>query len=163
MARSQDAAEPLGHRLVSIDPTGEHHQDHLPRHVQHPPNLFERRLLLRPNTASPQRSNILRSWQNPDSHHLFIALDILDAASLSSKDGVSRPHDSRRGFRERKRIANPLFVGSNPTSALQKRPWRSRRGRSCAPRVRPVPGWCPTFRTRFRTRCDLDSANLIVR
>ncbi len=42
-----------------------------------------------------------RSWENPNSHHFFIALDMLDAASLSRKVGVSRPYDPGGGFRER--------------------------------------------------------------
>ena len=42
-----------------------------------------------------------RSSQNPNFHHLLIALDVLDAALLSSKVGVSRPYDSGRGFRKR--------------------------------------------------------------
>ncbi len=33
-----------------------------------------------------------------DAHHLFIALDMLDAALLSRKVGVSRRYDSGRGF-----------------------------------------------------------------
>ena len=55
----------------------------------------------RPIAACLRRGRPGRSWQNPNSRYLFTALDVLDAALLSSKVGVSRLYDSGRGFRER--------------------------------------------------------------
>ena len=74
------------------------------RRARRPPPLLPPHGLitdLRPIAACLRRGRPRRSWQNPNSRHLFIALDVLDAALLCSKVGVSRPYDSGRGFRAR--------------------------------------------------------------
>ncbi len=70
----------------------------------------------RPIAACLRRGRPRQPWQNPNSHHLFIALDVLDAAVLSSKVGVSRPYDSGRGFRERHGVNGPDLAVANEIS-----------------------------------------------
>ncbi len=83
------------------------------------------------SNSGTARGRPRRSWQNPNSHHLFIALDVLEAALLSGKVGVSRLYYSGRGFRERHllRVAKEhlVFHGSCPCRrARTVTPWLGR-------------------------------------